>query len=193
MRADDLFTFEESFLEEGMDPVSLILSEGIAETEEEAEALLNESVASTISQYMSRYSGTEPPEVQAFRDPRSRSSVVVLASGSNMHFRFDILNGKVVSEERYANFRELVAERDVLLQTGHTEVDHRSFLKRNWKKILGSIVGGTIGILVGGPLIVAMLGLVAGALATLAKFAAIAGVVVGTGWLMNKISQPQGT
>lgn len=189
MLANDIFRFDEPLNETIETFAQGMIVEGYATNADEAQTILEEGISQVISRYASRYSGMNPPEIMAYQDPEDRQHVAVLASGDGMFFRFDIINGKVISEERYSSFKEMMDERDLLRSSRYFSIDHRSFLNKNWKKILMWMVGGAAGILLGGPLLLGVLTTIGTAALFIGKVAAGAGMVFGTGWIMSKLAK----
>lgn len=186
MKIDELF--EKSAPQSIVDE---ILEEGLVETMEEA-VLMESRLASAIKSHAARYNSRRPPEITALQNPMNRNHVVVLAAGDNMFFRFDVMSGRVVSEERFTSFREMMEEQEVLLMERYYVIDHRSWLKRNWKKIALSVLGGGAAVTVGAPLIMAILAGITAALTWMTGLAATGGAIVGAGWLARKIADNEG-
>lgn len=192
MRANDIFIFEdlqdkferETFLNE-------MVFEGIAENTEDAMELLESRVDKVIKDYSRKYTAGEPPETMVFQDRANPKHYAILASGSGMHHRFDVINGKIVSEERFASFKELLQEKEVITLGTFSPVDTRSYLQKNWKKLLMWLLGGTATVLIGGPLLMAWLATWGPAIAFLGKLmAGTAAVVTGmnaAGWISRAI------
>lgn len=163
-----------------------LISEGVVSTREEATELLESNLSKTIRDYASRYSSKNPPEIMAYQDPEIRSHIVVLAAGDNMFFRFDVMNGRIVSEERYSSFKELMDERELLKASRYYAFDHKTWLQKNWKKIMmGLTVGSTI--FLGGPLIVAFLTGAGPFLAWASNVIVGIGALTAAGWVLKKI------
>lgn len=193
MRANDIFIFED--LQEKLERESFLnemVFEGIAESKEDAVLLCESRIDKVIRDYSRRYTAGDPPEVMVFQDRANPKHHAVLAAGSNMFYRFDVVNGKIVSEERYRDFKELLAEKEVLTMGSFAPVDSRSYLQKNWKKLLMWIIGGTGAVLIGGPLIMAWLATFGAAIAFIGKFMVGAGLTVATlsgmGWISRQLS-----
>lgn len=190
MRVNDIFVFENtdySMIAEREVILGDIISEGFAETYEEA-VLFESRVSKAIKDYAARYSAGSPPEIMVFQDRANPKHVVVLGAGSGMFYRFDVVNDKVVSEERFRDFRELMEEKELLTRQGtFGPVDERSYLKKNWKKIVGWLAVGT---LVGGALLLAWATLIGPALAFLWNVTMGAAVLGSFAWIANQASKP---
>ena len=193
MRANDIFIFED--LQEKVERETFLnemVFEGIAETKEDAMVLLESRVDKVIKDYSRRYTAGEPPETMVFQDRSNPKHHAILASGSNMFYRFDVINGKVVSEERFNSFKDLLQEKEMLTLGTFVAVDSRSYLQKNWKKLLMWLLGGTATVLIGGPLILAWIATFGSAVAFLGKvMVGSAAVMVGLrggGWISNALS-----
>lgn len=189
MRVNDIFVFEKTdydIIAEREVLLDDVISEGFAESYEEA-ILFESNVNRVIKNYAARYSAGEPPEIMVFQDRANPKHIVVLGAGSGMFYRFDVVNDKVVSEERFQSFRDLMDEKEILTRQGtFGPVDERSYLKKNWKRIIGWIVGGT---LIGGALILAWVTVLGPAVAFLSKFLIGTGIVLGAGWIASMLAR----
>ncbi len=169
-----------------------MIFEGIVESREEAQVLTESRVNKVIQDYVRRYGGSAPPEAMVFQDVRNPKHYAILAAGDGTFFRFDVVNDKVVNEERYRDFRELMDEREVLTNGTFRPVDTRTYLQKNWKRLLMWLIGGTAVALIGAPILFAWLMSIASAVSFVAKVAVGVAAVAGTGWLMQRLSGNDG-
>lgn len=189
MRVNDIFVFEKTdydIIAEREVLLDEVISEGFAESYEEA-ILFESNINRVIKNYAARYSAGEPPEIMVFQDRTNPRHIVVLGAGSGMFYRFDVINDKVISEERFKNFRDLMDEKEILTRQGtFGPVDERSYLKKNWKTVVGWLVAGT---LIGGALILAWVMVIGPALAFLSNVLIGSAVVLGGGWIAAMLNR----
>lgn len=191
MHVNELFTFEDHDTSQLIESFyNDLIFEGYVDSREEAVTLTESKINKTIQDYLKRYGGAKPPEAMAFQDATNPNHYVILAAGDNMYYRFDIVNNRVVNEERYRDFKELNEEKRVLTTVEtFRPVDTRSYLTKNWKKLLMWMVGGAAGVFVGVPLLFAALAWLVPAVTLFIQATIGIAALAGAGWLLTKLNK----
>lgn len=117
---------------------------GLFESNDTPEMIV-EGVKNKIMNFAKQYTGNEEPTGFIFENTKQSDHFVAFMSGGGTHYRFDMIDGKVVNEEILESFSEMLDEKNRLERGGgFRPVDTRSWLKRNKRLIVKVLLGGVL-------------------------------------------------
>lgn len=154
--------------------------------------VLQENVKNIIKKEVSRYEGTQKPDIKAYTNPNDSKDSIFFVIEPNRFTMVQVYGNRIVEKKQLRSFGDVRQLADTLHAQGYSPIDTRTYIERNWKTWVRWITIGAVGIALA-PALAVTLTAFGSMIASLSKYLIVIGVGGMLAYGAKKARQDVGT